>query len=108
MLEDEGYSQDFIRPLKSQGVREISNSVMVIRAKFTAQPGRHFVIRREAYRRVTEALNAKGLHYAHKKVIVEIPEGIEEPKEFLEKSSAAALSIEQDEQTNLAASSPKE
>lgn len=109
MLEDEEYGQDFIRPLKSQGVREISNSVMVIRAKFTAQPGRHFVIRREAYRRVTEALNAKGLHYAHKKVIVEIPEGIEEPKEFLKKSAAAAaLSIEQDEQTNLAASSPKE
>ncbi len=108
MLEDEEYGQDFIRPLKSQGVREISNSVMVIRAKFTAQPGRHFVIRREAYRRVTDALNAKGLYYAHKKVIVEMPEGLEEHKEFLKKSAAAAaLSIEQDEQNNLAVSSPK-
>lgn len=48
---------------------------MVIRVKFTAKPGAHFVIRREAYRRITEALMAKGIHYAHRKVIVELPEG---------------------------------
>ncbi len=108
MLEDEEYGEDFIRPLKSQGVREISNSVMTIRAKFTAKPGRHFVIRREAYRRVTEALNGKGLYYAHRKVIVEMPENTEDLKGGLEKSTAAAaLSIEQDEQTNLATSSSK-
>lgn len=74
MLDDPEFGKDFIRPVKSQGVREISNSVMVIRVKFTAQPGTHFVIRREAYRRITEALAAKGIHYAHRKVIVEIPE----------------------------------
>jgi len=73
MLEDEEFGKDFIRPVKSQGVREISNSVMIIRVKFTAQPGTHFVIRREAYRRITEALAAQGIHYAHRKVIVEIP-----------------------------------
>ena len=33
----------------------------------------HFVIRREAYKRITEALAAKGIHYAHKKVIVDVP-----------------------------------
>lgn len=73
MLEDEEFGKDFIKPVKSQGVREIANSVMVIRVKFTAQPGKHFVIRREAYRRLTEALAAKGIHYAHRKVIVEVP-----------------------------------
>ncbi len=73
MLADEGIGKDFIKPLKSQGVRQISNSIMTIRAKFTAQPGTHFVIRREAYKRVTEALSAKGIHYAHKKVIVDVP-----------------------------------
>ena len=75
MLEDEDFGKDFIRPLKSQGIREITSSVMVIRVKFTAKPGKHFVIRREAYRRITEALKAKGIHYAHRKVIVELPEG---------------------------------
>ena len=37
MLEDEEFGQDFIRPVKSQGVKEITGSVMVIRVKFTAQ-----------------------------------------------------------------------
>jgi small-conductance mechanosensitive channel len=78
MLENEEYGKDFIKPLKSQGVREITNSIMTIRAKFTAQPGTHFVIRREAYRLITEALNAQGIHYAHRKVIVDIPEHSEE------------------------------
>ena len=73
MLADEELGKDFIRPLKSQGVRGISNSVMTIRAKFTARPGGQFMIQREAYRLITEALAAKGIHYAHKKVIVEIP-----------------------------------
>jgi len=74
MLENEEYGKDFIKPLKSQGVRGITNSVMTIRAKFTAQPGTHFVIRREAYRLLTEALNAEGIYYAHRKVIVDLPE----------------------------------
>lgn len=73
MLQDEEFGKDFIKPVKSQGVREITNSVMTIRVKFTAQPGTHFVIRREAYKRITEALNAKGIHYAHRKVIVDLP-----------------------------------
>ncbi len=73
MLEDEEIGKDFIHPLKSQGVREITDSVMTIRAKFTAKPGTHFVIRREAYKRITEALQTVGIHYAHKKVIVDVP-----------------------------------
>lgn len=72
MLDHEEYGKDFIRPVKSQGVREITNSVMTIRVKFTAQPGAHFIIRREAYRLITEALNDKGIHYAHRKVIVDV------------------------------------
>jgi len=77
MLENEEYGKDFIKPLKSQGVRQITNSVMTIRAKFTAQPGTHFVIRREAYRLITEALSAQGIHYAHRKVIVDVSENSE-------------------------------
>jgi len=74
MMEDPEYADGFIRPIKSQGVREISNSVMTIRVKFTAKPGKQFVIRREAFKRITEAINAKGIHYAHRKVIVDIPQ----------------------------------
>ena len=74
MLADEELGPDFILPVKSQGVNEITNSVMVIRVKFTAKPGRQFLIRRDAYRRISEALAAKGIHYAHRKVIVEVPQ----------------------------------
>ncbi len=73
MLKDEELGKDFIQPVKSQGVYQITNSVMTIRVKFTAKPGTHFVIRREAYKRITEALVAKGIYYAHKKVIVDVP-----------------------------------
>jgi small-conductance mechanosensitive channel len=72
MLEDEESGPNFIKQIKSQGVRDISNSVMTIRVKFTAQPGTHFLIRREAYKRITEALANAGINYAHRKVIVDI------------------------------------
>ncbi len=73
MLEDEEFATDFIRPVKSQGVREITNSVMTIRVKFTAKPGTHFVIRREAYRRITESLKKNGIEYAMRQVVVDVP-----------------------------------
>ncbi len=97
MLEDEEFGKDFIQPVKSAGVREITASVMVIRVKFKAQPGTHFVIRREAYRRITEALAAQGIHYAHRKVIVELPEHEQknlpddQQKRLLEAGAAASI-----------------
>ena len=72
MLLDEELGPDFIKPLKSQGVRSVGDSVMTFRAKFTARPGTHFVIRREAYREITAALEKAGIHYAHRKVIVDL------------------------------------
>ncbi|HHO48062.1 MAG TPA: mechanosensitive ion channel family protein [Desulfobacteraceae bacterium] len=102
MLKDEELGKDFIRPLKSQGIREITSSVMVVRAKFTAKPGAHFIIRREAYRRITEALMAKGIHYAHRKVIVELPEGKEinpaDKEKIAQAGAAAGLALMADEE----------
>ncbi|WP_459947148.1 mechanosensitive ion channel domain-containing protein [Desulfocastanea catecholica] len=95
LLEEEEYKNDFIHPIKSQGVREITNSVMTIRVKFTAKPGAHFLIRREAYRRITEALMAKGIHYAHRKIIVELPQDTQmskaDQKKYVEAGAAAGL-----------------
>jgi hypothetical protein len=39
------------------------------------------MIRREAFRRITEDLAAKGIHYAHRKVIVEVPPGTNDSTE---------------------------
>jgi len=105
MLEDEELADDFILPLKSQGVHEITNSVMVIRVKFTAKPGKQFVIKREAFRRITEALNAKGIYYAHRKVIVDFPDEakveFQDPQtrqKALEAGAAAAVAMEDEQQ----------
>jgi small-conductance mechanosensitive channel len=108
MLKDPEFGEDFIRPVKSQGVREITASVMVIRVKFTAKPGTHFVIRREAYRRITEALAAKGIHYAHRKVIVEMPEeakaaAAEHPEQAIEAAAGAAMATIEEEEAKKAA-----
>jgi len=73
MLDDPEFGKNFIKQVKSQGIREVGDSILTIRVKFTAKPGTHFVIRREAYRRITEALAEKGIYYAHRKVIVEVP-----------------------------------
>jgi small-conductance mechanosensitive channel len=117
MLDDPQLGKDFIRPVKSQGVREITNSVMTIRVKFTAQPGTHFVIRREAFRRITEALKAKGIEYAHRKVIVDVPglEGSvkdgklssEDAQKVADAAGAAALQAEASEETQTPAKKPE-
>lgn len=73
LLEHEEHGPNFIKPLKSQGVRDVGDSVMTIRVKYTAIPGKQFVIRREAYKLIQQALAEKGIHYAHRKVIVELP-----------------------------------
>ncbi len=101
MLLDEELGPDFILPVKSQGVNEITNSVMVIRVKFTAHPGRQFMIKREAFRRITDALAKKGIHYAHRKVIVEVPQAEEdtlsptEVKRVVEAGAAAGIITQQ-------------
>jgi len=104
MLLDEELKDDFIQPVKSQGVNQISNSVMTIRVKFTAKPGTQFVIKREAFRRLTEAFNSKGIYYAHRKVIVDFPDNeeqgtaIEETrKKALEAGAASVVAAESDQ-----------
>jgi small-conductance mechanosensitive channel len=114
MLEDPEIGEDFIQPVKSQGVNEITNSVMVIRVKFTAKPGKQFVIKREAFRRITEALNAKGIYYAHRKVIVDFPEessarnlGSAARQKAIQAGAAAAIAAEDQQKQEQAATKPQ-
>ena len=71
------FASDIIRPIKYQGIKSVSNSVMMFRVKFTAKAGRQFLIQREAFRCIMEALAKKGINFAHRKVIVELPPGYE-------------------------------
>ena len=73
MLTDPLLGSHFLQPLKSQGVFRVEESALIIRMKFTAVPGEQWVIRREAYRRVRDALSAEGIMFAHREVTVRLP-----------------------------------
>ncbi|WP_163834203.1 mechanosensitive ion channel family protein [Spartinivicinus ruber] len=78
MMEDEEMGPNMILPLKSQGVLRVEESALIVRMKFTCKPGEQWVIRREAYRQVKEALEANGIHFAHREVKVALPKHLEE------------------------------
>jgi len=101
--------------IKSQGVREMDDSAMIMRVKFKTVPGQQFIIRREVYQRIQEAFRKEGIEFAHRNVTVylppettpgetkkekkskdEAPTTIDERK--LEAAAAAALAIAQEEE----------
>jgi len=103
MLEDPEMGPSFILPLKSQGVMRVEESALIVRMKFTTKPGEQWVIRREAYRRVRDALAEAGIYFAHREVRVRLPddqlgaqtdENKDAIRETLEKAGAAAASAE--------------
>jgi small-conductance mechanosensitive channel len=71
MIEDEELGPMMLGPLKSQGVNRMDDSALIVRCKFTAKPGEQFMVRREAYMRIQQALAKAGIHFAPRRVIVE-------------------------------------
>ena len=104
--------------IKSQGVRELDDSAMIMRVKFKTIPGEQFVVRREVFRRMQEAFQENGIEFAHRNVTVYLPpqndESSEEQGKEAEKgpspdqktleaaAAAAALAAEQGEAEKLA------
>jgi small-conductance mechanosensitive channel len=73
MLEDEELGPKLLEPLKSQGVMEIDDSALLIRAKFMCKPREQFILRREAYKRIKAAFKENGIEFARRKVEVHAP-----------------------------------
>ncbi|MBX2869595.1 MAG: mechanosensitive ion channel family protein [Acidiferrobacterales bacterium] len=103
MMEDPELGPSFILPLKSQGVMRVEESALIVRMKFTTKPGEQWVIRREAYRKVRDALAAANIFFAHREVRVRLPddqtaaatpEQQETIRETVRKAGAAAASAE--------------
>jgi small-conductance mechanosensitive channel len=59
--------------IKSQGVRELDDSAMIMRVKFKTIPGEQFVVRREVFRMMQEAFRDNGIEFAHRNVTVYLP-----------------------------------
>ncbi|CAB1083120.1 Potassium efflux system KefA protein / Small-conductance mechanosensitive channel [Olavius algarvensis Delta 1 endosymbiont] len=84
--------------IKSQGVKEMDDSAMIMRLKFKTIPGEQFVIRREVYRMIQESFRENGIEFAHRNVTVYMPpdenaDGLD--KNAVQAGAAAALAADQ-------------
>jgi small-conductance mechanosensitive channel len=70
---DEETGPLLLSKIKSQGVREMDDSAMILRVKYKTKPGDQFVVRREVYRRVQERFRTQGIEFAHRNVTVYLP-----------------------------------
>jgi small-conductance mechanosensitive channel len=87
--------------IKSQGVKELDDSAMIMRLKFKTIPGEQFVIRREVFRMIQESFREYGIEFAHRNVTVYLPPGEEADapdKKAIAAGAAAASAAQQAEE----------
>jgi small-conductance mechanosensitive channel len=73
ILKNEELASKLMGKIKSQGVRQMDDSAMVMRVKYKTIPGEQFVIRKEVYRLMQEAFKEEGIEFAHRNVTVYMP-----------------------------------
>jgi small-conductance mechanosensitive channel len=73
--DDPDLGPKLLEPIKSQGVRELDDSAMVMRVKYKTKPGDQFAIRKEVYHLMQEAFREEGIEFAHRNVTVYMPPG---------------------------------
>jgi small-conductance mechanosensitive channel len=97
---DEEMGPNLLDKIKSQGVKELDDSAMIMRLKFKSIPGEQFVIRREVYRMIQESFRENGIEFAHRNVTVYMPPDDEanEHDKKAEAGAAAALAVAQAEE----------
>jgi len=79
--------EDFIQPFKSQGVFEVDDYGLVLRAKFTAKPGKQFMIRKEAFVAVQQAFEENGIEFA--KPVIRVAVEDDDDEDAVNKTSSA-------------------
>ena len=101
IMKDEEMGPVMLDKIKSQGVRELDDSAMIMRVKFKTIPGEQFSIRREVFRMMQEEFSKNGIEFAHRNVTVYLPPGEEDggkpDKKAIEAGAAAAVAAEQTE-----------
>jgi small-conductance mechanosensitive channel len=73
LQKDEEIGPVLLSKIKSQGVREMDDSAMILRIKFKTPPGEQFVVRREVYKLIQERFREEGIEFAHRNVTVYLP-----------------------------------
>jgi len=96
LLDDPVIGDNFIQPLKSQGVIEMQDSAMIIRVKFMTKPGDQWLVRKRVYEEIRQLFAREGIKFAHREVTVRLAdeqvEGMsEEKKEAIAGAVQAAI-----------------
>ena len=99
LLDDPVIGENFIQPLKSQGVIQMEDSAMIIRVKFMTKPGDQWLVRKKVYEEIRALFEREGIKFAHREVTVRLADGkteelTEEDKKAI--TAAAQASIEED------------
>jgi small-conductance mechanosensitive channel len=101
IAQDPEMGSDLLDKIKSQGVRELDDSAMIMRLKFKTIPGGQFVIRREVFRMMQESFRENGIEFAHRNVTVYMPpdeDAGEHDKKAVQAGAAAAIAAAQAEE----------
>jgi small-conductance mechanosensitive channel len=73
IMQNEELGPKLLDKIKSQGVRQMDDSAMIMRIKYKTAPGQQFIIRKEVYRLMQEAFQEAGIEFAHRNVTVFMP-----------------------------------
>jgi moderate conductance mechanosensitive channel len=71
MLEDPELKDEFLAPLKMQGIVDVAENALVVRFKFTVRPGKPSFIQREAVKRLIRVCREAGVEFASSLVSVQ-------------------------------------
>jgi len=92
IMKEEEFKSALLEDIRSQGVREIDDSAMILRVKYKTLPGQQFVLRREIYRRLQESFQEQGIEFAHRNVTVYLPPEVTQRSAGVGKSEGAGAS----------------
>lgn len=101
ILLDEELGPKLLGKLKSQGVRKMDDSAMIMRIKFTTAPGEQFIMRKEILRRLQEAFKENDIEFAHRNVTVFMPDNDGKEPLSPEMQGAATAAILNEERESM-------
>ncbi len=91
LLDHPEIGDKFLQPLKSQGVKQMDDSAMIVRVKFMTKPGDQFDVRKVVYQRIREIFEENGIKFAHREVTVRIADEDKQPEEAKKKAVVGAV-----------------
>ena len=90
LLKDPQVGEDFLQPLKSQGIIQMDESAQIMRVKFMSKPGQQWVIRRKVLNGIRDLFEREGIQFAHHEVTVRVAHA-GEPQNLTEEQTHQAL-----------------